>query len=162
MSFQIWLPEPDERRSLSQLNNEHLNELRWHILELVETFHRISPGDSALPDFYERHPLIEADHPILEQFIGYEVWLIGYGMSACDEWQMRNGKRDPLYEALAHHMDIEASTDEPDPARPNWFGSVEFHLSHQAALLRADETHYKAYYMTGNARALVVPRSDHA
>jgi hypothetical protein len=161
MDFQVWLPFPDEIESLRCLNQVHLNSLRYNILELMETYHLVSQSDSKLPSNYERHPLIEADHPILDQFVGFELWLAEYGLKACEEWQFRRGKHDPLYDHISMHLELAAGED-ADMGKPNWFGEIDFHLSHQAALLREDESHYKGYFLVDRKKNLIIPRSTYA
>jgi hypothetical protein len=87
--------------------------------------------------------------------------LCEYGLEACEEWATRKGRRDPYYERIANHLDW-ATHEEAEMLKPNWFGNVDFHLSHQAALLRLDRAHYSSYYMADVDRDLIWPASDHA
>lgn len=154
---QTWLPLPSFKDSIRVLNMEHLGLQRYHVLEVMEYFHDVEV--SQLPGDYEPHDL--RDHPIIEMWAGYELQLCEYGLEACEEWQLRRGKRDSFYEKLSYHLEW-ATTEDALMHKPNWFGDVELHLSHQAALLRADRTYYSSQFLADGDRAMVWPRSDHA
>lgn len=154
--IQTWLPLPSFAESVAHLKNEHLGVQRLHVLEILEYFH--DPEDSQLPYGYQNHAL--DDHPILDMWRGYELQLCEYGLEACEEWARRKNKRiDPFYDKIGLHMEW-ANTDEAFMHKPNWFGDVDFHISHQAALLRLDKSWYSVYFKADTDRSVVWPESD--
>lgn len=157
--IQTWLPVPEFAESIRVLNAEHLAVQRLSVLEVIEWIHTIDPEDSRLPDDYVVSDL--DGHPILDMWKGYELQLIELGLMTCDEWAHRHGKRDPLHQAIANHLEW-ATTDEADFRKPDWFGDVEFHLGHQAELLRRDRDWYSAHFMAGEDRRMTWPRSKYA
>lgn len=161
MTFQVWLPYPDVTNSVQCLSQVHLSLQRYYILEMMEVFHAIPEDSTALPDDYDPHHLAGSDHPILDQWIGYELTLCEIGLTACEEWQMRRGHQDPMYDKIRFHLEC-ATTEDADFGKPNWWGDVEFHLSHQAALLREDKSHYKGYFLCDGDKGLVYPTSRYA
>lgn len=152
-----WLPLPSYKDSIATLTDDHLGLQRIHVLEIMETFHEVEV--TQLPVTYETHDLVSAEHPILDMWRGYELQLVEYGLVCCEEWTARKGRRDPVYEKLSRHMGW-ATTEDASFAKPNWFGEVEFHLSHQAALIRADKQHYSKHFMDDGDRHMIWPESD--
>lgn len=152
-----WLPLPSFKDSVQALSDEHLGLQRIHVLEIMEYFHDVEV--SQLSSDYQKHDLYE--HPVTAMWHGYDLQLIEYGLEACEEWATRKGRRDPFYEKLANHLEW-ATHEDAIMHKPNWFGDVDFHLSHQAALLKRDRDHYKSYFMADTERALIWPESDYA
>jgi hypothetical protein len=161
MMLTTWLPLPSFKDSVKSLNNAHLGLQRIQVLELMETFHAIPEDESQLPDSYISHDLDpDDDEPILNMWRGYELQLIEYGLECCEEYQLRKGKRDKIYKKLSAHLEW-ATTEDASFAKPNWFGDVDFHLSHQAELVRLDPKHYRPQFIVDVERELVWPLSDH-
>lgn len=158
--IQTWLPLPDFRESVSRLSMAHLSLQRLHVLELIEELHEVAPDQSALPVDYEHTNLSE--HPLVDMWRGYEAAVCQYGLFACDEWGMRRGKRDPYYEPIMAHLECETEAVNAGIGKPNWFGDIDFHLSHQSALLLADFSHYSGAFLADTSRVLMWPKSDHA
>lgn len=162
MTFQIWLPLPNEVDSLKALSDEDLTELRFSILEVVEALHSVPEEDSKLPPDWQPHRLIQADHPILESWEGYVTFLCEYGLQACEAWAERNDAGDPVYAYLAIHMEMSVG-EESDMGKPNWWGDVNVHLSHQRALLDLNREHYKQHFLEDDGpRQLLYPVSRYA
>lgn len=154
--FQTWLPLPSFTDSVAHLKENHLGVQRLHVLELLEHFH--DPEESQLPYNYQKHAL--DDHPIVDMWRGYELQLCEYGLEVCEEWTRRKSRRiDPFYNKISLHLEW-ANTEEAYMHKPNWFGDVDFHISHQAALLRLDNKWYSAYFKADPARSVVWPESD--
>ena len=151
-----WLPLPSFKDSVTCLSDEHLGSLRYHVLEIMEYMHQ--PEDSQLPISYTGHEVYE-DSPIIQMWKGYELQLIEYGLEACEVWAARHNDKNKMYEKLSLHLDW-AATEDANMGKPNWFGEIEFHLSHQAELLRQDRMFYKEHFSWDGDRPLVWPVSD--
>jgi hypothetical protein len=156
--IQTWLPLPNFTDSIATLRTEELGLQRYHVLEIMEHFH--TPENSQMPADYDDWHNLDG-HPIVGMWTGYELQLVEYGLEVCEEWSRRRGKADPFHQKLSYHLDW-AMTEEAVMAKPNWFGDVDFHLSHQAALLKKDRKHYSRYFLADGARNIVWPVSDHA
>lgn len=157
MFVQTWLPYPSFRESIRILNDSHLGLQRLHCLELLEALHDVE--DSQLPDDYERHQM-GYQSPICRMWIGYELQLCEYSLQVCDEYSMRKGKRDPIYDKILFHLEA-ATSDDADMGKPNWFGDIDFHQSHQANLVRLDKAYYTAYFKVNPGHSLQWPVSSH-
>lgn len=160
--IQTWLPLPDFKNSLVTLDDGFLTYQRLHVLELMEHFHAIPEEDSHLPGDYESHDL--DGHPLVDMWVGYELQLIEYGLQACEGWSLRNKREDPLYQHLANHQQW-ANTEDATFDKPNWMGDIDFHLSHQAELLRRNHPHYSEHFLSDHTtagRKLIWPQSNHA
>lgn len=155
--IQTWLPLPDFTESVRALSDEHLGLQRLHVLELMEHFHDVDVSE--LPAGYETYNV--TGHPIERMWAGYELQLCEYGLECCDEWTQRKGKRDWIYDKLARHLDW-ATSEDANMNKPNWFGNVDFHYAHQAALVRLDENHYRPQFLVSPERPMLWPESDDA
>lgn len=155
--IQTWLPLPSFADSVSVLSDEHLDIQRVHVLELLEYFHE--PEVSQLPFFYEGHEL-NPQSPIVLMWVGYELQLAEYGLQACEEQALRKDKDDPFFAKINKHMEW-ALNDDSVLSKPNWFGNVDFHLSHQAELLREDRRHYEQHFLHDGDREMIWPKSDY-
>lgn len=157
--LQTWLPLPSFKDSLQTLRTAELSLQRYHILEVLEYFHQ--PEETQLPADYDDHGDLDG-HPLTTMWKGYELQLIEYGMQTCEEWAMRRGKQDPFYDKLSNHLQWASDSDDANMSKPNWFGDVDFHLSHQAALLRINRKHYSSYFVADGERPIIWPVSDYA
>jgi len=157
--IQTWLPLPDFKDSVVSLHIEELTRQRYDVLQLCEFFHGVEPSNTQMPDH------IVLDHmsqSIVNMWTGYELQLIEYGLACCDEWAVRiDVETDPFTEKLALHLDW-AQSDDAEMGKPNWFGDVEFHLSHQAALRKIKPKWYGRLFLNDGDRSLVWPVSDYA
>lgn len=156
-----WLPLPSFRDSVRALADEQLGPQRLHVLHIIEYLHDVEVSD--LPTDYDRTDCMIGDDPSLcksaAMWEGYEMQLLEYGLEACDEWASRKGKRDRLYEPLMKHLDW-ATSETSKMEKPPWFGDVNLHLSHQAALVRLDPTYYRSSFLVDPERKLVWPEAD--
>lgn len=159
--IQTWLPLPNYEESVRCLRMEELAVQRFHVLELMEFIHQVPEESSQLPSDYSR---LE-DEPSFDWSVrmwrGFELQLCEYGLTCCDEWSMRRTKKDPMYEKIEFHMEC-ATTEDADGSKPNWFGDVDFHLSHQAALVLRDSGHYGSYFKVDTSRQLEWPVSKYS
>lgn len=157
--MQTWLPVPNFKDSARSLTGEDLRTQRLQVLQLIEEFHQIPREDTKLPSSYTRGHLDEDSH-VYKMWYGYELQLIEYGVTCCEELAVRMGKSDPIYDKLAMHYDW-AETEEAPFSKPNWFGDVDFHISHQAALVRINKRHYSQFFKVVDTTVpLVWPESD--
>lgn len=159
--IQTWLPLPSYQESVRSLRMEELGIQRYHVLELMETIHEVPENSSQLPLDYQRIEIEDDMEKAYNMWKGFELQLCEYGLTACDEWSQRRSKRDPMYSKIEFHMEC-ATTEDADASKPNWFGDVDFHLSHQAALVRLDEKHYRSYFLVDHERPLEWPKSKYA
>lgn len=159
--IQTWLPLPDFRESVKTLSDNHLYRQRYHVLEIMEHFHEVE--EPVLPPQW-KNDLI--DHPILKMWFGYELQLCEYGLEACEEFAIRFSadavavEQVNLYEAITRHMEW-AAGEEAEFKKPNWFGDVDFHLSHQAALFREEPDNYINKFKVDTSLELIWPVSNH-
>jgi hypothetical protein len=155
--IQTWLPVPSFHDSAELLSDAHLDLQRYHVLELLEYYHE--PEESQLPIAYDGNQL--DDHPIVDMWRGYELQLCEYGFEVCEEW----AKRFPLgkeifYQKISYHLEW-ANTEDALMHKPNWFGEIEFHESHQYALLKLDPEYYGTYFFNESDGPVIWPRSDY-
>lgn len=157
--IQTYLPLPSFRDSIKTLTDDDLRIQCAHVLEIMERFHCIE--DSKLPKWYvPQIPEGNEDAPILRMWRGYELQLCEYGLEACEEFQVRTSEPG-LYKKLVDHLEW-AAGEESDFNKPNWFGEVEFHISHQAALVRHNQKHYGRLFRVDPAQPLEWPVSNYA
>lgn len=149
--IQTWLPLPSFKESVCALDDPELGLQRLHVLHVIECLHDVEASD--LPDDYDRS---ESPLQAAAMWDGYEMQLLEYGLEACDEWASRRGKRDRLYPPLAKHLDW-ATSETSKMEKPPWFGDVNFHLSHQAGLVRINPSFYTRTFLVDAGRPLVWP-----
>lgn len=155
----IWTPLPNFIDSLKTFSNSTLYAQRIHIVNLMDVIHEVQ--ESELPK-HLRVTYITPDSPVYLMWVGYEMQLCEYGLQACEEFERRNLVDEfNLYEMTSHHLDW-ATGEEADMGKPNWFGDVDVHLSHQAALIRFDPDHYRKYFKVDESLPVVWPRSRYA
>lgn len=87
------------------------------------------------------------DHPASLMWYARERALLAYQQAMCNEWGPVRGNDEKGWELtrklfLDHH---------PDPTSipliiPFWIGDPKFHISHQSALLRKNEQHYRPWF----------------
>jgi hypothetical protein len=124
----------------------------------MELYHEVQ--DTELPDNCFQSEL-DSEHPLYDMWQGYQLQLCEYGLIACEEWSVRRSKLDPFYNKIKFHLEC-ATTEDATFSKPNWFGDVDFHYGHQAALVRINPLYYSAYFKVDKDRELVWPVSDYA
>lgn len=162
-----WLPLPSFKDSVRALEDAQLGLQRYHVLHVIEKLHDVEVSD--LPEDYctswvENNGGLELSKDgsldrVCAMWAGHEMQLLEYGLEACDEWASRKGKRDWLYEPLAKHLDW-ATSETSRMEKPPWFGDVNFHLSHQAALVRLNPEFYCRTFLIDVGRKLIWPQAD--
>jgi hypothetical protein len=132
---QTFLPYPDFRASATVLDQRRLGKQRVEALQVLRALIR--------PGYGWRH------HPAAAMWAGYEEALTRYGLDVCAVWRVL-GHDDTVAASLT--ADLAAGTGvgtvrpqvrlKADGDLPPWLGDVEFHRSHQSALVRKDPEHY--------------------
>lgn len=137
--MQTFLPYPDFRASATVLDQRRLGKQRVEALQVLRALIR--------PDYGWRH------HAAAAMWAGYEEALTRYGLDVCAVWRSR-GYGDSVAASLATDLaDATGSTHvrgqyglAASGDLPPWLGDLEFHRSHQSALVRKDPDHYGRYF----------------
>jgi hypothetical protein len=160
--MQVWLPLPSFTDSVRTLSNTHLWRVRIDVIKLMDSYHEVQ--ESELPVGLRSPYQIDESEPLYKMWHGYEMQLCEYGLEACEEYTNRPSTPSEdfnLYEIISHHLDW-ATGEESDMGKPNWFGDVDVHISHQAALVRLDPDHYSKYFKVDQSLPLEWPKSRYA
>lgn len=122
-----FLPLPDFRESLLSLDKRRLGKQRLEAYQII--------------NFLLGTPLGSgkgyANHPAKEMWKGYTNALIEYYNICLEVWVERGGKNE-----------MKPFTIEGEIVYPPWFGVMEFHYSHQAALIRKEPAAYLPLFDT--------------
>ena len=136
--MQTFLPFADFERSARALDLRRLGKQRVETIQIVRAL--TWPGYGW------------ANHPAVLMWKGFEEALGRYGLTCCDVWT-ELGFGDTC--ALTITTDLcEAGVDgfrsQPELAAagalPPWLGDESLHRSHQSALLRKDQAHYRPLF----------------
>jgi hypothetical protein len=158
MTIQTWLPLPNYKDSIRSLAQDDLEVQRLYVLELIEFIHDVEDEATTLPASYRRHSQT-AINKLYKMWWGYELQLIEFGLEACDEYSSIIAKRDPLYDNISRHLQF-AEHKDAQFGKPQWFGDINFHHSHQALLVRKNPEHYGREFRIDPSRKLIYPVSD--
>lgn len=85
------------------------------------------------------------NHPAVKMWRGYEVALLWYGVTMCDEW-IKRGYKDTLrikFMGVLRAYDVSRRFFYEIPP---WQGKRKFHKSHKSNLLRKDKAYYSKYF----------------
>ena len=136
--MQTFLPYPDFERSARTLDRKRLGKQRVETIQVVRALTRPGYG--------------WANHPAVLMWRGFEEALGRYGFACCDAW-VELGFGDTC--ALTIAADLRAAgvnsvrTQRELAAAnglPPWLGDDELHRSHQSALVRKDQQHYRPLF----------------
>ncbi|MDA2892859.1 MSMEG_6728 family protein [Mycolicibacterium sp. BiH015] len=137
--MQTFLPYPGFADSAGVLDIRRLGKQRVETIQVLRAL--------TVPGYGWRR------HPAVAMWAGYEEALVRYGLDVCAVW-CGQGRADTCAATL--RTDLAAGTglsairtqDELATAAelPPWLGDIEFHLSHQSALIRKDSEHYRAFF----------------
>lgn len=129
--MQTFLPYPSFERSAKVLDYRRLGKQRveaWQIfLALFD------------PDYGWQN------HPAVKMWRGYEVALLWYGVTMCEEWIAR-GYKDTLrikFMSVLNAYDVSRRFFYETPL---WHGNRKFHKSHKSNLLRKDKKYYSKHF----------------
>jgi hypothetical protein len=137
--MQTFLPYPAFEQSARVLDPRRLGKQRVEAIQVLRAL--------TVPGYGWRH------HPAAAMWAGYEEALVRYGIDICEVW-CASGRADTcastLVTDLADATGLEAVRTQEELADggelPPWLGDKAFHRSHQSALLRKDEAHYRLYF----------------
>lgn len=89
----------------------------------------------------------EVNHPVALMWHRHERALLAYQQVMCREISVVRGVEASMWDdtRLLFLDHIPNPTDLP-LFPPAWLGNVDFHISHQSALLRKDEQHYRSWF----------------
>ncbi|MBZ9599693.1 MSMEG_6728 family protein [Streptomyces yangpuensis] len=138
--MQTFLPFPSFQDSAAVLDARRLGKQRVEALQVLRGL--IVPGYG-----WRRHPAVR-------MWAGYEEALVRYGLDVCRNWTAE-GRADTCAATLV--QDFRAwlpGGGEPrtqpqlaaDGDLPPWLGAVDFHRSHQSALVRKDPDFYRPHF----------------
>lgn len=122
--MQTFLPYPDYTMSAHVLDRQRLGKQRVEVLQILNVLHEIKTG-------YKNHPAVK-------MWSGCELQLTEYGLVICEEWISR-GYKDTCFEKIKQHQ---LWAEGGNMLKPEWFGNLEFHLGHQATLIKKDPVYY--------------------
>lgn len=137
--MQTFLPYADFRASADVLDPRRLGKQRVEAIQVLRAL--------TVPGYGWRH------HPAAAMWAGYEEALTRYGFAVCDAW-CATGRQDTcrvtLRDDLLRTTGLGAVRTQQeladDDALPPCLGDVDFHLSHQSALVRKDPEHYRPHF----------------
>jgi len=153
--IQTWLPLPSFKDSAESLSDEDLMKQVFDAYRVIEHLHEIPLEESKLPRDYR---LTEPTMPMSPGLMwrGCEMQLCEYTMEVCEEASIRSRRQHPLMEDIAVHLEY-ATGEDTYMGKPSWFGNPEFHLSHQAALVRKNKTFYGRKFNGDDSLMLMWP-----
>lgn len=131
--MQTFLPYPSFSMSAKCLDNRRLGKQRVETLQILNTLCGNSEGWK--------------NHPAVKMWKNYEVALLYYGISMCDEW-VRKGFNDTCKQKMIKIALDNKNFFSKGINVPPWFGSKEFHASHRSNLLRKNPEHYLKFNWT--------------
>jgi hypothetical protein len=145
-----WLPTPSFKTSAKLLSDSHLRQQRADVFGILVALF-LYPEDGVSP--IDGRMLPGVGHPAIEQWRGYELALMNYGVACCEQFASR-GHEDHLRQRMfgfigrimeRHNLDFD---DLDFPEDPPWLCMPRLHSSHRAALLLKDPTWYGQYKWT--------------
>lgn len=124
--MQTFLPYESFAKTAVVLDYRRLGKQRVEAKQIIQT---IELGDKA--NGWKNHPAVN-------MWRGYIPALALYGMYICVEW-LNRGYNDSQLAFFEQYV-------EDNIVYPYWLGDRDFHLSHQASLLRKDRDHYDQFF----------------
>lgn len=122
--MQTFLPYEDFAKSAASLDVKRLGKQRVEVLQLLNSITGKTVGRGW------------SNHPCRAMWSNHVPALVEYGLVICKEWLSR-GYKDTCYDKIA------AFGVAQNPEMPWWLGNEQFHLSHQANLVRKHPDFYK-------------------
>lgn len=124
-----FLPYADFAESAVVLDNKRLGKQRVEVLQILRM----------LADTTGRWK----NQPIVKMWRGYEPALALYGVFICKAWTAK-GFKDTCFDKIMYERAKHFSHREFE--MPVWFGNMQFHLSHQAMLLKKKPEYYSEFF----------------
>ena len=132
--MQLFLPWPDFAWSAECLDDETLREQRIVVQQIMH--HLLIDGGGEV-----------SEEPSLTVWEGYERALLAYQQALCHEWSSVRGHEDEIWDfTRSMFLDIVVDPMATPLIPPPWIGNVDFHISHQSALLRRNEAYYRPQF----------------
>jgi hypothetical protein len=135
---QTFLPFADFVESALVLDSRRLGKQRVEALQIIRALTRETYG--------WKH------HPVVKMWAGHEEALAAYALAMCEEWG-RRGFADTVADTVRNDVrvaGVDLIRSQPELARagllPPWLGDDTLHLSHRAALVRKEPTHYRPLF----------------
>ena len=122
--MQTFMPVADFKEVAKMLDYRRLGKQRVEAWQILKALNGESKG--------------WLNHPAVLMWAGYERALMEYGRIVCVEWRER-GYNDNMLDRFPVQVDV---------VYPSWLGDPEFHLSHQANLVRKLPEHYRKFFPT--------------
>ena len=136
--MQTFLPYADFERSARALDRKRLGKQRVETIQVVRALTRSGYG--------------WAHHPAVLMWRGFEEALGRYGFACCQAW-LELGFDDTCALTIATDLrsaGVETVRTQPElaaaDALPPWLGDEAVHRSHQSALVRKDQDHYRPLF----------------
>lgn len=123
--MQTFMPYPSFKESAKVLDMKRLGKQRVEVLQILQCLKGEKTG--------------WRNHPAVKMWKGHENALIEYGIAICDEW-LRRGYRDSIRQRLWEKYPWHQTA-----PKPEWFGNLSFHKSHQSNLLRKNKEYYSQF-----------------
>lgn len=83
------------------------------------------------------------NHPIVKMWRGFELALLDYGMTICEEW-IKRGYKDSLWKKFYQEF-LEWNGENLRIFYPKWLGNKKFHSAMRSNLLRKDKKYYSKF-----------------
>jgi len=128
-----FLPYPDFAKTAHVLDSYRLNKQMADVAAIIDLLHG-EVTDST-----------EYRHSVVQSWNGFEVQLIQYGITLCEEWASRGFDSLRIMEKFLWQMGCASSTTYTMDLPP-WFGKKEFHLFHRSLLISMDYNHYSLFF----------------
>lgn len=155
LMIQTWLPLPSFKDSAEALSDTDLSKQVADALRVIEHLHQIPMSETKLADqYWKMEPLVPISPANMWQ--GCEMQLCEYAIEMAEEASIRQGQKNQYMDALHEHLDWSTGEDSY-MGKPSWFGNLEFHLSHQAALVRKDPEFYGKIFSADDSLMLMWP-----
>lgn len=153
--IQTWLPLPSFKDSAESLSDEDVTKQVFDAFRVIEHLHQIPMEETALSkEYWASEPTLPIS--CADMWRGCEIQLCEYTLEIAEEESIRWRRQHPLLEEIARHMEM-ATGEDSYMGKPSWFGNAEFHLSHQAALVRKNPSFYKKKFNGDDQLMLMWP-----
>jgi hypothetical protein len=128
-----FMPWDDFTWSARCLHDDQLEQQRNETLQIM---HALLYGGSG-----------SDEDPGVLMWQGHERALLAYQQAVCHEWSSVRGYPDDCWDKTRLiFLDVCVDPMATPLIPPVWMGNLDLHISHQSALLRINETHYRRHF----------------
>jgi hypothetical protein len=124
-----FLPYPDFQKSAQCLDYKRLGKQRVEAWQIYLSLH--------LEDYGWQN------HPIVKMWRDFELALLDYGMTMCEEW-IKRGYKDTMLQKFYKEF-LEWNGENLRIFYPSWLGNRKFHSAMRSNLLRKDKKYYSKF-----------------